>query len=255
MSSATYLKYELLRSIRNKRVFIFSLGFPLVFYFIIAGPQRHDHNFGSSASIPHTGLFAPQYYMVGLLAFGTMVAAMSGGAGIAADRSVGWNRQLRLTPLTPRGYFRAKLSTSFVLTASSVVLLYIAGTALGVRLDASQWLVMTAYVLLALLPFAALGIALGHLLTVDAMGPAMGGGTSIFAFLGGTWFPLLGGGAFIAFCKCLPSFWLVQAGHVGLPGKHNFNPWGTEGWIVIAAWSLAMSAFAIWAYRRDTQRV
>jgi ABC-2 type transport system permease protein len=255
MSSATYLKFELLRSVRNKRVFIFSLGFPLVFYFIIAAPQRHDHNFGSTTSVPHTGLFAPQYYMVGLLAFGTMVAAMSGGAGIAADRSVGWNRQLRLTPLSPRGYFRAKLSTSFALTFAAVILLYIAGTSLGVRLDASQWVRMTVLALIALIPFAALGIALGHLLTVDAMGPAMGGGTSIFAFLGGTWFPLTGGGGFVAFCKLLPSFWLVQAGHVGLPGQHDDNPWGAEGWIVIAAWSVAMTAFAIWAYRRDTQRV
>ena len=47
-----------------------------------------------------TGLFAPQYYMVGLLAFGAMVAVMSGGARIAAERTIGWNRQLRLTPLS-----------------------------------------------------------------------------------------------------------------------------------------------------------
>jgi ABC-2 type transport system permease protein len=253
VTSLTYAKFELLRTIRNKRVFIFSLGFPLVFYFIIAAPQKNDHNFGGSATV-RTGLFAPQYYMVGLLAFGTMVAAMSGGAGIAADRSVGWNRQLRLTPLSPRAYFRAKFATSFALTCAAIVLLYISGSLLGVRLDVSQWLEMTALVLIALIPFAALGIALGHLLTVDAMGPAMGGGTSIFAFLGGTWFPLTGGGAFIGFCKLLPSFWLVQAGHIGLPGQSG-NPWGVEGWIVIAAWSVAMASFAIWAYRRDTQRV
>jgi len=254
MSSLTYTKFELLRTVRNKRVFIFSLGFPLVFYYIIAAPQRNQHNLGGSATV-HTGLFAPLYYMVGLLAFGTMVAAMSGGAGIAGDRQVGWNRQLRLTPLTPRNYFRTKIATSFVMVLVSIALLYISGTILGVRLDASQWLRMTGLVLVALIPFAALGIALGHLLTVDAMGPAMGGGTSIFAFLGGTWFPLTGGGGFIAFCKLLPSFWLVRAGHVGLPGQSGNNPWGAEGWIVVAAWSAAMAAFAIWAYRRDTGKV
>jgi ABC-2 type transport system permease protein len=253
MTSLTYAKFELLRSVRNKRVFIFSLGFPLVFYFILAGTQRNNHNFGGSATV-HTGLFAPQYYMVGLLAFGTMVAAMSGGAGIAGDRQVGWNRQLRLTPLSPRAYFQAKLATSFTLVGASIVLLYLSGTLLGVRLDAVQWLKMTALVLIALIPWAAVGIALGHLLTVDAMGPAMGGGTSIFAFLGGTWFPLTGGGGFVAFCKVLPTFWLVQAGHVGLPGQPG-NPWGLEGWVVIAAWSVAMGLFAIWAYRRDTRKV
>ena len=34
---------------------------------------------------------------------------------------------------------------------------------------------MTALILIGLLPFAALGILLGHLLTVDSVGPAMGG--------------------------------------------------------------------------------
>ena len=69
-------------------------------YFLLAGPNKDNHNFGGDAT-SHTGLFAPQYYMVGLLAFGAMVAVLSGGARIAAERTVGWNRQLRLTPLSP----------------------------------------------------------------------------------------------------------------------------------------------------------
>ncbi len=49
---------------------------------------------------------------------------------------------------------------------------------------------MTVLILVGLLPFAALGIALGHLLTPDSIGPAMGGGVALLAFLGGTWFPI-----------------------------------------------------------------
>ena len=33
----------------------------------------------------------------------------------------------------------------------------------------------------------------------------------------------------------LPSYWLVQAGHVGLGG----DAWSTRGWVVIAIWSVA----------------
>ena len=42
MNAVTYARYELLRTFRNRRFFIFSLGFPLVLYFLIAGaePQR-----------------------------------------------------------------------------------------------------------------------------------------------------------------------------------------------------------------------
>jgi ABC-2 type transport system permease protein len=69
---------------------------------------------------------------------------------------------------------------------------------------------------------------------------------------GGTWFPITGGGGFQQFCELLPSFWLVRAGQVRLGGSGN--PWGTEGWVVLAAWSVVCAAFAVWAFRRDTKR-
>jgi ABC-2 type transport system permease protein len=252
MTAATYVKYELLRTVRNKRSFFFSLAFPIVMYFLLALPNKDDHNFGGTDKNP-THIFAPQYYMLGLLSFGTMIAVLSGGARIAAERQVGWNRLLRLTPLSPRTYFRAKVLTGYLMAVIAIALLYVAGICLGVRMPFGDWLRMTALVLVALVPFAALGIALGHLLTIDSMGPAMGGITSLFAFLGGTWFPITGDGAFVDFCKGLPSFWLTRAGQIGLSGEHD--PWGARGWITIAAWSAAMAAFAMWAYRRDTRRV
>lgn len=91
MSTATYARFELLRTIRNRQAFIFTIAFPIVMYFLLAGPNKDDHNFGGDAQT-HTGLFAPQYYMVGLLSFGAMVAVLAGGARIAAERAIGWNR-------------------------------------------------------------------------------------------------------------------------------------------------------------------
>lgn len=249
MTSATYVKYELLRTVRNRRSFIFSLIFPLIMYYLIAAPKRHD-----ASILRDTGVSKAQYFMVGLLAFGAMIAVMSSGARIAAERAVGWNRQLRLTPLTPREYFSAKILTGYLMAVTSMLLMYAAGLSLGVRIHPfDDWLRMTALVLVALIPFAALGIALGHLLTVDAMGPAMGGLVSLFAFLGGTWFPITGSGFFVNFCKTLPSYWLTRAGQIGL-GGHS-DPWGGRGWLTIAAWAVGFAGFAMWAYRRDTARI
>src|SRR5277367_4680089 len=36
-----YVRYELLRTLRNRRFFVLSLGFPLVLYFVIAAPNRN----------------------------------------------------------------------------------------------------------------------------------------------------------------------------------------------------------------------
>ena len=38
MTNAVYLKTELRRSLRNRKFLLFSLGFPLLLFFMIAGP-------------------------------------------------------------------------------------------------------------------------------------------------------------------------------------------------------------------------
>jgi ABC-2 type transport system permease protein len=239
-----YTRYELLRAFRNRRFFIFALLFPLVLYFVIAAPNRNTHNFGGS------GISAPLYYMVGLASFGTMVSMISSGTRIAGEREVGWTRQLRVTPLSPRAYLRAKVLTSYMMAALTLILLYISGVSLGVSLPAGKWIEMTGLIIVARLPFAALGIMLGHLLNVDSVGAATGGVTSLLALVSGTWFPITHGflhdiGQF------LPSYWLVRAGRVTLSG----HAWGVEGWAVVLAWMVVLTAGAAWAYLRDTGRV
>jgi ABC-2 type transport system permease protein len=110
---------------------------------------------------------------------------------------------------------------------------------------------MTGLILVALIPFAAIGIFMGHVLTVDSMGPALGGVTAVLAFLGGTWFPITGGGFFRVLAECLPSYWLVQAGRVGLGGQ----VWDGKAWLCIVVCSAVFAFLAMKAYQRDTKRV
>ncbi|MCU1394632.1 MAG: transporter permease [Ilumatobacteraceae bacterium] len=240
--NGTYLRYELLRTVRNRRFLIFSLVIPLVLLLVIAGPNRH-------ATLG--GLPFATYYMTGMVSYGSMAAVIAGGARIAAERSVGWNRQLRVTPLRPSMYLSAKVVTGYALAIISIVLLYIAGISLGVRMPAGRWIEMTALILVGLIPFAALGVVLGHLLTVDSMGPAMGGLTSLFALLGGSWGPIAEHGIMHSVSESLPSYWLVQSGHVGL----GMDAWPAKAWIVIAIWSIVLVRLAVWAYQRDTSKV
>jgi ABC-2 type transport system permease protein len=109
---------------------------------------------------------------------------------------------------------------------------------------------MTGLILVGLLPFAALGVLVGHLLTADTIGPATGGLVSLLALVSGTWFPL-GDGVIQDIAQYLPSYWLVQASHVALGGP----AWTATGWTVIAAWTLVLALLARAAYRRDTERV
>src|SRR4051794_25660891 len=162
--------------------------------------------------------------MVGLAAFGSMNAMLATGARIAAERQVGWNRQPRTTPLTPRTYFRAKVLTAYVVAVGSLVLLALAGTVLGVRLPAHEWLRMGGLMLVGLIPFAVIGVAIGHLVAADSIGPVIGGSLALFAFLGGVWFPISGSGALHDIGEALP------------------RGWTSSGWLVVAAWTAACSS-------------
>src|ERR1700733_10019449 len=192
---ATYLRYELLRNVRNWRFVVFSLAYPVVLYFVVASPQRHA---------TFDGVAFPLYFMAGMAAVGTMIAVLSSGARIAVDRAAGWTRQLRLTPLGAGGFIMALLV---------VVLVSLSGTALGVSLSAGAWLTMIGLMLVGLIPIAMLGILLGHLLTPDSLAPAVGGTIMLFAVLGGAYgFLVAKSGAMYDVIKALPSYWLVQAG-------------------------------------------
>ena len=244
-ATLTYTRYELLRTLRNRRFFFLSLGFPLVLYLLIVSPQRHIQDFDL------TGLSVALYFMVGMASFGTMSAMLSSGARISAERQAGWNRQLRITPLPPRAYFRTKVLTGYMMASISLLTLFVAGAAMGVSLPADKWIEMTLLILVGLIPFAAGGILLGHLLTPDSIGPAIGGLIALLALLGGSWGPVAGHGFLHGLAQLLPSYWLVQAGHVAAGGR----AWSAEGWIVIAVWTVVLAWLAQRAYRRDTGRV
>jgi ABC-2 type transport system permease protein len=242
--NSTYLRFEVLRVFRNRQNFIFSLIFPLVLFYVIVGTNRNAGRLD--------GVSFATYYMAGMIGFGALGAIIAGGARISIERDLGWSRQLRLTPLSPRNYVRSKVITAYLSAVISIVLIYAAGMSLGVRMSAEKWLMMTLLILVGLIPFAALGIMLGHLISGDAMGPAMGGGMSLFALLGGSWFPIGGDHGFMHdLVRLIPSFWLVQAGRSSVPGA---QAWTAEGWIVIAVWAVVLGVGAMWAFRRDTRR-
>jgi anti-sigma regulatory factor (Ser/Thr protein kinase) len=126
MRTTTYVRYELRRSFRNRRFFLFTLGFPLALYLLIATPNRHE------ASLAGSGISAPLYFMVGLAALGAMNAVVGAGGRIALERFLGWTRQLRLTPLSARVYFGTKVASAYATALLTIAALYAAGISLGV---------------------------------------------------------------------------------------------------------------------------
>ncbi len=242
MTSSTYTRYEVLRNFRNWRFLFFSLAWPLILFFSIAAVNRHQ---------TFDGTAFPLYFMTAMATLGTMIAVISSGARIALERSAGWTRQMRITPLTAGAYLRAKLLCGYLMALFTIAVMWLSGTTLGVRLPAGQWLTLTGLLLVGLIPLAVLGILLGHLLSTDSLAPASGGIVTLLALLGGAYgFQLAKSGALFEVLKGLPSYWLVQAGRTAAGG----GGWPAEAWIVIAVWTAVLIPVAVLVYQRDTSR-
>jgi ABC-2 type transport system permease protein len=83
-----YVRYELLRTLRNRRFVIFSFVFPLVLYLAFISADRH---------VKLAGVPFPLYYMIAMAGFGALIAAISIGPRISVERQMGWTRRMRLT--------------------------------------------------------------------------------------------------------------------------------------------------------------
>jgi ABC-2 type transport system permease protein len=236
-----FLWLEVRRTVRHPRYLIFTLGFPLMFYLLFTSLYGNARVGGMD--------FGPAY-MVAMAAYGALGAALnSNGPRLAMERAGGWARQLRVTPLAPTAYILAK--TAMAVCVALPAMLAVAAAAVlveHVHLTAGDWLALLLGVWIGVIPFAVLGVLLGYLLDADS---AQGGTMVVYfglSILGGMWFPVqVMPRAMRAVARVLPSYHWVAIGWNALAGRAP--GWGNVA--VLAAYTAAFAAAAVWRYRRD----
>ncbi|KQC40037.1 ABC transporter permease [Frankia sp. ACN1ag] len=242
----TYVRYvrsEITRVWRNTRLLIFTLLLPIILFGAFSAGSEGDR-LGDLDVAP--------YIMISMASFGAMNAVLGSAGRIATERSIGWNRQLRLTALTGPQYVLAKATTGFTLAVLPIVAVFVAGDAMrGVRLSAGTYLGAGASILLGLVPLAAFAIWLGYLVRPENMQAITGGVFSLLALAGGIWVPVENFPGWLAdVVKLLPMYWSAQAGRAVLAGG-----WiGGRGLVTLAVWTVVLGAAAGRAYLRDQLR-
>lgn len=92
------------------------------------------------------------------------------GKRIAIERVEGWLKLLRVTPLQPSIYIAAKLIMTMVVLMGSLSTIFAIGIfKLGLDLSHTQWLELSAGLLLGIIPFAVIGLALGYVVPPKAL--------------------------------------------------------------------------------------
>jgi ABC-2 type transport system permease protein len=237
--STGYLMLEVKRALRAGRFLIFTVAFPILMFVFLSGV------YGDNVQ-QHTGL------MINMITWGAFSAALFAGARVAIERDAGWQRQLRLTPLTGPGYLVGKAIVGMVVALPAVVLVPLVGAlGEGVRLDAGQWLHITLGVWLAAIPFALLGLLLGQYGTADSMQSITGVLMMVLAMFGGLWVPLDSlPGLFSGIAKVLPSYWMNQVGSTAIGSGESL----VTCVLVLGAWTVVLAALVIRRYRVDSAR-
>ena len=242
--SATFLKLEVRRLLRNRRTLVFGLVMPPLFFFLFGGSSYTGEVAGRGN--------VSAYVMISLAVYGAMTSSTSAGAMVAVERAQGWSRQLRLTPLNPAAYVATKVLTALVLSAFSVVAVLVAGALGGARMDGWVWVAAALIAWVGSLVFATLGLFLGYLLPSENAMQFVGIILTVLSFLGGLFVPLtvLSDG-FRTLAAYTPAYGVGVLARA--PLTSNSLDWAAV--LNVVVWAGLFAAGAVWRFRRDTARV
>ena len=242
-----YLGRDSLRQLKNARAIVFTVAVPLIMLIAFGGSYGGSGQVDASTHLPWVVVTTIQ-----VAAYGGMMAALSQAFQIVTERSIGWNRQLRITPLSGTGYLVSKVVAALALALFSILLIIVASLVLfHPDLAAGSWVLAGLAVWCGVIPFALLGIVIGQFAKPEFAQPLFMVVFMGMAILGGLWIPLQIFPAWVAdVAKAVPSYWLNRVGQLGaLQSGDALTPA-----IVLALWTLALAALVVWRYRRDAAR-
>jgi ABC-2 type transport system permease protein len=242
-----YLGRDSLRQLKNARAIVFTVAVPLIMLIAFGGSYGGSGQVDASTHLPWVVVTTIQ-----VAAYGGMMAALSQAFQIVTERSIGWNRQLRITPLSGTGYLVSKVVAALALALFSILLIIVASLVLfHPDLAAGSWVLAGLAVWCGVIPFALLGIVIGQFAKPEFAQPLFMVVFMGMAILGGLWIPLQIFPAWVAdVAKAVPSYWLNRVGQLGaLQSGDALTPA-----IVLALWTVALAALVVWRYRRDAAR-
>jgi ABC-2 type transport system permease protein len=245
---AAYARFDLRRILRNRRYLIISIGFPVAFYLFETGALGSNRFNGFSVD----GIPWATYSMVSMAVFGAVQATLMWSRIVATERSRGWIRQLRVSPLPPVAYLCTKLLVSLLTTVPAIALVLLAGaTANGVQLSALTWIELLVGLAIGALPLAAYGLLLGYLFDADSVQGAYAISSFFFAILGGVIAPVTTFPPLVrSVTDVLPVYHLANIGWRAVAGQ-ALDPLDLA---VLLAYAVGIGALVVWRYRVDEAR-
>ncbi|MFD7376775.1 ABC transporter permease [Streptomyces mirabilis] len=236
-----YLRLEVRRTLRDAGFVIGGIAMPVMMYLLFTNLG------GASDGGWKTGS------MIGMAAYGAVGSALNTGGGVAEDRGIGWLRQLRVTPMTPREVVLGRTLTSSVTVLPAIAAVLAAGGLVnGVRLEVWQWAAVAVLLWLGSIPFTLLGLGNGYRLTAQTTGVANMVCNLGLSVVGGLWFPLT---LFPGWLRSLSGFTPTnRIAQLGTSVADGDAP-ALGAVAVLTAWLLVFGSYAVVSYRRAARTI
>ncbi|MFJ5638554.1 ABC transporter permease [Streptomyces sp. NPDC093223] len=235
-----YLRLEVRRTLRDAGFVIGGIAMPVMMYLLFTNLGGDDGGYRTQA-------------MVGMAAYGAVGSALNTGGGVAEDRAIGWLRQLRVTPMTPRQVVLGRALTGSVTVLPAILAVLVAGGLVnGVRLAPWQWAGIALLLWLGSIPFTLLGLGNGYGLTAQTTGVTNMACNLGLAVVGGLWFPI---SLFPAWLRAVSAYTPTNRfAELGTSVADGHAP-ALGAVAVLTAWLLAFGSYAVMAYRRTGRTV
>lgn len=241
-----FTRFEVGRLLSSWKFLVITVGFPVLFYMLFL------RNRPAGEVIAHTVPWRT-YLMVSMCSFGALVAALTaGGARLSAERSSGWARQLRVTPIPAWSYVTTKVTASMLVVLPVVVLVDLVGLGFGgVHLSPGRWVSLTLLVWATALPFAVLGVLIGFLAHAETAFPIVTGLLFVLGYFGGLFNPVAGmPHALQVMAHLLPNFHQAALGFALLDGR-GLSP---VHFLVLAGYAAVLGLAILWKHRLEEAR-
>ena len=251
----TYLRLDLLRSLREPANLFFVVTFPLAMYLVFGRLNASAGNYG-----PHAHGNVSASVMLAMASFSACLGATSASAAAAIEQSAGWSRQMAVTGQGLRGYLVVKTGTAVGTAALPVVVVLAAGALTDSRMEGWVWAASPLICLIGVLPFVLWGLAAGMWLPSSASIGIATSLVSLFAFIGNTFMPL--NHTLLTISRFTPMYgatalarWPLGEGWTYVPDRQA----GVQDplWMPLAnlvVWTLIFGLLVIGARRRATRR-
>jgi len=242
--NATLVRIELKRMLRNRRTIIFALVFPAAMFFVFGSGNDSQESVGVGN--------VSAYVMVSMALYGGALIAAATGAGVAIERSLGWSRQLRLTPLHATAYILVKAFVALVMGAVAILAVNVIGAVQGKpQMPFDVWVACGLLTLACVMTFAALGVFVGYLVPGENVMQVLGPGLALLAFLGGLFIPLSSYSPVVRdIAYWTPMYGVAEVARAPLTQE---LPWYAV--VNAVAWLAIFVLGAAWRMSKDTARV